>query len=94
MVKCKVGGSQAGISGKLFHVGFSLNGEMLELSVHQKPKKLFYTVKKTGNKGRESAVNFHHIGHGFCWPRCIGCKCTEKYIELQVPLVNMKKLLL
>jgi len=65
MVKCKVGGSQAGIGGKLLYVGFSLNGEMLELSVYQKPKKLFYTVKKTGNKGRESAMNFHDVGHGF-----------------------------
>ena len=55
----------AGIGGKLLYVGFSLNGEMLELSVYQKPKKLFYTVKKTGNKGRESAMNFHDVGHGF-----------------------------
>lgn len=58
MVKCKAGGSQAGIGGKLLHGVFSLSGEMLELSVYQKPKRLFYTVKKTGTKAERLLRTF------------------------------------
>lgn len=76
MVKCKVGGSQAGIGGKLLHVGFSLNGEMLELSVHQKPKKLFYTAKKTEQRQRSC----YELSPRWPWLfGCIACKCREVY---------------
>lgn len=64
MVKCKVGGSQAGIGGKLLHVGFSLNGEMLGAFCTSKPKN-YFTLQRKRNKGREAAMNFHHVGRGF-----------------------------
>lgn len=38
--------AKQGLVGSCYMWSFSLNGEMLELSVHQKPKKLFYTAKK------------------------------------------------
>lgn len=65
MVKCKAGGSQAAIDGKLLHGGFSLSGEMLEFSVYQKNQKIILHCEENRNKGREAATNFHHVGHGF-----------------------------